>query len=303
MLQIPVQLILVLAAASGEASAASAGPVARAASANADAGAVSTDQPAPIRLQLFPPRASGRDPNDPANPPSDYELHRVKAELTYDAPAFTARIARDGTVTFHDKHFNLGFALLPKRRQPTITGVPTLESVLRGHGTQRDPTAVPTDEQAALYGSRLPIPTVTPYRPDPREACQYPAPCFFNAPVLLVSIKGNFDLTDELLRLGGQDPYRYAKARFLAGTSDLRTRMAARAHADDVRKSSAELPTHLTEIACDPALSAAERRAVIEALGAELDVSTDEGRAAQAQIGRFLESFGRADGGVPCPGR
>ena len=93
--------------------------------------------------------------------------------------------------------------------------------------------AVSAQEQSALYGARLPIPTVTPYRPDPREACQYPQPCFFNASLLPLSIRGGFDLTDELMRLGGQDPYRYAKAQFLAGTRELRIRMAARAHADE----------------------------------------------------------------------
>ena len=272
---------------------------------NVDAGSASADKPLPLRLQLVPPpSASPRDPNDP---PMDYELHRVKGgsgDLTYEAPGFTARIARDGSVIFRDRHLSLAFALLPHpTRQPTITGVPSLESVLRGNVKKPDPTPVSPEEQAALYGSRLPIPTVTPYRPDPREACQYPAPCFFDAPVLLLSIKGTFDLTDELMRLGGQDPSRYAKARFLAGTRELRTRMAARAHADDVRRSAAGLPDHLEAIACDGRMNVAERRAIIEALGAELDTSTAEGRVAQAEIARFLERFDRADGGVACSGR
>ncbi len=80
------------------------------------------------------------------------------------------------------------------------------------------------------------------------------------------------------MRLGGQDlPYRYAKASFLAGTREMRTRMAARAHADDVRSSAAGLPEHLETIACDGRLSVGERRAIIEALGVELDTSTAEG--------------------------
>jgi hypothetical protein len=272
------------------------------AAANVDAGAVSADKPLPIRLQLLPPR-----PRDPNAPPADYELHRVKGgsgDLMYEGPGFTARIARDGTVTFRDKHLSLSIALLAHpNRQPIITGVPTLESVLRGNGTKHEPTPVSTEEQAALYGSRLPIPTVSPYRPDPREACQYPSPCFFYAPVLLLSVKGTFDLTDELMRLGGQDPYRYAKASFLAGTREMRARMAARAHADDLRRSAAGLPEHLETIACDGRLSAGERRAIIEALGAELDTSTAEGRAAAVEIAQFLERFGQANGGVTCPGQ
>ena len=53
--------------------------------------------------------------------------------------------------------------------------------------------------------------------------------------------------------------------------------MAARAHADDVRKSAAGLPDHLEAIACDGRLSVAERRAIIEALGAELDWQDERG--------------------------
>src|ERR1700722_18123462 len=119
--------------------------------ANVDAGNSSADTSSPIRLQLIPPRP--RDPNDPAK---DYELHRAKGgsgDLIYEAPGFTARIVRDGSVIFRDRHLSLSIALLPRpARQPTITGVPTLESVLRGNGPKHDPTPVSAEEQAALYG-------------------------------------------------------------------------------------------------------------------------------------------------------
>jgi hypothetical protein len=271
--------------------------------ATVDAGAPPPEKPAAKPPLLAP--VSAERPGDPA---ADYELRRVKdgsGVLIYDAAGFIARVARDGSVTFRDKHLSLAFSLFqPRIRQPATIGVPSLESIVRGHGQRRDPpTPVSPEEQAALYGSRLPIPTVTPYRPDPREACQYPQPCFFNAPVLLVSVTGRFDLTDELMRLAGQDPYRYAKARFLAATRELRIRMAARAHADDLRESAAALPDHLQAIACDEGLSIAERRDIIEALRAELDTSTPEARATGTQIGRFLSDIDRLDGGSPCPVR
>ena len=220
----------------------------------------------------------------------------------YDATGFTARVARDGSVTFGDKHLTVSLALLPHLGRGAVpSGVPSLESILRGHGPKHAaPTPISPEEQAALYGSRLPIPTVTPYRPDPREACQYPQACFFNASLLPLSIKGGFDLTDELMRLGGQDPYRYAKAQFLAGTRDMRIRMAARAHAAALRESLTGLSAELDAIACDGRLTISERRAIIEALGAELDVSTTEGRTAQAQVARFLARFTRPDGASPC---
>jgi len=260
--------------------------------ANFDAGVASTESPS----------------RTPSPPSTDYELRPAKdgtGELIYVAPGFTARVARDGSVNFRDEHFTVSLALLPLLGRGAVpSGVPSLESILRGHGTRRAaPPPVSAQERSALYGARLPIPTVTPYRPDPREACQYPQPCFFNASLLPLSIKGSFDLTDELMRLGGQDPYRYAKAQFLAGTRELRIRMAARAHADDLRNSVTGLPAALDAIACDGRLTISERRAVIEALGREMDASTSEGRAAQTEIARFLARFLRPDGASPCPAR
>jgi hypothetical protein len=250
---------------------------------------------------------------DRARPGSDdvYKLTRAKdgsGELTYDAAGFTARVARDGSVTFHDKGF--GLKLLPLLRtralRPPVMGVPSLFSVIQ-NGGRLEPTA-PLDVQqdaANNYGAHLPIPTLTPYRPDPREACMYPRPCFFDAQTLLLTADATLDLTDEVMRLAGQDPYRYDKARFLTGTRELRTRLAARAHADDLRGSMADLPRRLTAIQCDDRLSAADRRAILRQLRAELDPTTDEGRAAAATIDRFVDRFvtgaDRPDAGLICP--
>jgi hypothetical protein len=241
-------------------------------------------------------------------PGPDYELRRgAGGELVYDGAGFTARIARDGTVSFRDKHLTLTLLpLFPHARGPhgPITSVPSLESVIRGRGKVPAPPPPDVVEQSSTaYGARLPVPTVTPYRPDPREACSYPAPCFFAAAVVFVSVNGQFDVTDELMRLAGQDPYRFAKARFLAGTRDLRVRLAARAHAEDLRRSIADLPARLVEIACDDGRSLRERRAVLEALAAELDIGSAEGREAAQTIGRLLAGLERNDGGVFCPAR
>jgi hypothetical protein len=241
-------------------------------------------------------------------PLRDYELRRApNGDLVHEARGFTARIAPDGSVSFRDRHLTLSLLpLLPRARGPRgpITSVPSLEAVIRNHGNPPPPAPADVAQESSIaYGARLPSPTVTPYRPDPREACSYPAPCFFAAAVVLVSVNGEFDLTDELMRLAGQDPYRFAKARFLAGTRDLRARLSARAHAEDLRRSLVDLPERLTLIACDDQRSEAERRAVLEALRAELDTGSPEGRDAGETIGRFLAGLERDGGGVACPPR
>lgn len=111
-----------------------------------------------------------------------------------------------------------------------------------------------------------------------------------DSPVILLSAAGSFDLTDEVMRHHGKDPYRYDKARFMSKTAELRVRLAARAHADDLRQAEGQLQSRLETIAADLRLSHVERRAVIEALAHELDDSTPEGRAARAVIDAFLRA-------------
>jgi hypothetical protein len=145
-------------------------------------------------------------------------------------------------------------------------------------------TAVdPLNQPASL------APRITPYRPDPNEGCRYPAPCFYEAPVFVI-LGGTFDITDEAMRLFGQDPYRYEKARFMKGTEAMRVGFAARAHADNLRRESAQLRPRLEEIAGDEQRTEAERRAIIEALATEMDVTTPDGRAARAIIETFLRT-------------
>ena len=147
------------------------------------------------------------------------------------------------------------------------------------------------------------MPRTSPYRPDPSEACYYPMDCYFQAAVVLVGVGGTFDLTDELIRLSGQDPYRRDKARFLAATRDLRGGLSARAVAGDVRRASAALSERLRSIACDDSRSVAERRAFVEALRKEMDGDSDDARAAVQTITRFVTERFDAEGGVLCPRR
>jgi hypothetical protein len=217
----------------------------------------------------------------------DYPLRRApdgSGDLVYDSKAFSARIARDGSVTFRDKGI-LDINLLSFLPQAAPSNVPSLQSTIMGLARDRK---VPTvDESKPTDDSYLVIPNLTRYRPDAREGCRE---CGVPLSLLPLNVVGPFDLTDQLIRMNGKDPYRYEKARFLAITRDMRIRKAVDAHTETIRRAGEELPRHLVEIACDGRLTRRERREIIERLRAELDGTTPESRAASRQIEDFLQS-------------
>lgn len=271
-----------------------------------DAGAPSAAAPAPsmplpsLLLPIAPPRKSA-----PAE--RSYELHRAKdgtGDLVYEGPGFRARIARDGATRFQDKRLTLlrPWSFLPFAPLPLPPGRATLQSTFGDLLARRAPRrGSPADADPPAQSLPL-LPRMSPYRPDPQEACQYPRDCYFEAAVVVIGLGGTFDLTDELLRLGGEDPYRREKAHFLAATRDLRSRLAGRAFAEGIRSAAAELPERLESIACDARRTVRERRAIIAALRQEIDGDTAAAREAAATIARFVETrFDGADGGVSCP--
>jgi hypothetical protein len=266
----------------------------------ADGGAPSgTPAPATAMPSLILP------PKKPA-PPADrtYELRRAKdgsGDLVYEAPGFTARIARDGTARFIDRHFRLFGPWTQLAPAPPPRGQASLQDLLVAALGSKAPHRSQPQAADPLPGPVPLVPTMTPYRPDPREVCTYPRPCFFQAVVVLVGVGGSFDLTDELMRLAGQDPYRVEKAHFLAATSPLRGGLAARALAENVRRATSELPAKLEEIACDADRSVRERRATIEALRDEMAGDSPAARAAAATISYFLETRFDGERAVRCP--
>jgi hypothetical protein len=236
-----------------------------------------------------------------------YDLRPAKDgtdDLLYEGPGYTARVKTDGTVRFVDKSTALarGLSLIPFMPL-SIPGNPsTLQGVaMEFLGRKKKAPPRKTSPRDAP-DPPLPVPNPTRYRPDPREACAYGDPCFWYGTPMLGQVTGRFDATDEIMRFGGKDPYRYEKALFLAGTREVRIGMAVRALAADVRRAAAELDGKLIEVGCDETRSRAERRAILSALSAELDGDTPAARAAVEKITRFVAAnlSDAPDGGAAC---
>jgi hypothetical protein len=250
---------------------------------------------------LIPPVRGG------ATVPADrgYQLrpsHDGSGDLLYEAPTFTARVARDGTTTFQDHPYKMG-SWFPYAPLAVPNGRPSLQSAVRDLLSRRGrpPPPAPSPPAGPSVPPNMMIPPMSQYRPDPREACQYPRSCYFE-PGIVVGPTGAGDLTEEIMRFNGQDPYRHEKAVFLAETRDMRQLMAVRAAAQDIRAAKADLAARMLAIACDERRSVRERRAVLQALGAELDGATPEAREAAASVKRFITGFfDGGDGRSRCP--
>ena len=79
-------------------------------------------------------------------------------------------------------------------------------------------------------------------------------------------------------------------------TRDLRIQMAAKTHAERIQRAVVELPSRLMSIACDERLSLRDRRAILDALRAELDTGVKGGRVAAERIDAFIATtFGRPE--------
>jgi hypothetical protein len=237
-------------------------------------------------------------------PENEYRLRRAtdgSGDFLYEAAGFAARVHRDGSVSFSDKRLEHSFVppFLPK---PGPARGATLQSPQGPVTFSALPT--PTDRPPRDDGARpsddrsLIIPNVTPFRPDPREGCRYPSPCFFAADLVLLNVTGSFDLTDELFRFHRKDRHRFEKARFMTGTRELRINLASRAQAEDLARASDQLPAQLKSIADNERLTLGERRAILQGLAAEVDVTTAGGKAIRARIEAFIRSrFAAPDGG------
>jgi hypothetical protein len=98
----------------------------------------------------------------------------------------------------------------------------------------------------------------------------------------------SFDVTDEIMRLSGEDPYRARKARFLADTAEWRLRLA---HAQRDRSKGAALAGLEGQLLAawkHHGLTGPERRRVLFNLWLEMDQASPEGRQGAATVIRFV---------------
>jgi hypothetical protein len=256
--------------------------------------------PAPPAASAPPAATSGPPLLEPAprrTEPERSERIELKeskdgsGDLVYEATSFIARIAPDGSVRFTDKA-TTGKTPIPWWPMKTMMPVPSLQSSLKNliKGKSPPPQS-PTEEDVGLAPpvTKQLIPEVSRYRPDAREGCRQCAA--FNELAVPIQGFGRYDLTDELTRFSGKDPYRQQKAMFLASTRDRRIEMAVRTHAVYVRSANSELPGRLQAIACNAQLSYKERRAILVALGREMDTTTASGASAAKLIAGYVAQF------------
>ena len=209
----------------------------------------------------------------------EYQLRRSGDGYVYQERVFEAKVARDGVVTFHDRRAffdHVGLLALPKR---WASATETLQGLLFGRKGEHPQPAAPFQPLFRSPADRL----------EPSEICPRNSPCYALPPdLIVVGVDGTMDLTDEIMRALGQDPYRVEKAHFLAATFEFRMKLAVAAHREDMRKSLDRLPDALADLWGDSRYSARERRRVLFELWRETD-GTPEGVRATKMIEQFIQ--------------
>ena len=87
---------------------------------------------------------------------------------------------------------------------------------------------------------------------------------------------GHFDITDKLMMMHGEDPYRYEKAKFMERTRDERADMGLAARSERLGAAIARMPKYLDRIWRDEAWPAAERKLAIFSLWEEVAEDGDD---------------------------
>jgi len=209
----------------------------------------------------------------------EYQLRRSGDGYAYKERVFEAKVARDGVVTFHDRRVFFDHVGLLAQPQPGAGATETLQGLLFGRKAKRPQPAPPFAPLPSSPADKLPY----------SELCPPNSPCYRLPDSLLVAGGGvAMDLTDEIMRALGQDPYRVEKAHFLAATFEFRMKLAVAAHREDMRKSLNRLPNALADLWGDSRYSARERRRVLFELWRETD-STTEGVQAAKVIEKFVQ--------------
>ena len=226
--------------------------------------------------------------------PFQLKPHAVIDGYMCETAAFTALVFPDGSVDFRRSKPGAGGSM-PVRIMPFPLNY--------------KPEALPPDtpslagEVGKLLGKppdRNPKPQIVegpkpgaPYMfADTMSLCEDPkSRCFVEnrSMAQLITATGPLDATEEVMRMVGDDPAKYEKARFLAATAPFRTTLAERTRKRELRQAIEELPNLLTRIWRTPTLTRDERLKIVSALREEVDPSAPGGEAALTTIDAFLK--------------
>ncbi len=228
---------------------------------------------------------AGRTRLDPAAMvQGGYGLRLSGRGYAYEDQNFEARVAPDGTVSFRDKHGRASFtpiAWVAKVEQPP-----------------------PSGNAGNAYSQRapwLPGPETTqgPTRSmAPEEVCPPGSPCWMPPGMNVTLASTSLDLTDEIMRTLGKDPYAREKARFLSATFEFRMKLAVASRQDRMDDALDFMPQRLEALWADTRYSPRERRRILYQLWYETD-ATPEGVRAAGMIDLFVKNrlpCGSADG-------
>jgi hypothetical protein len=236
-------------------------------------------QPAGAQERAPSPGRSGRPI---ATDRAQYVLRSAaNGGYVYREPGFTASVAADGTVTFHEANWK------PQSTTYEIltNGGKGWSEVLANGGKGWD------DELEKPEVWPVPLPAAT--RPTLYDLAElHPDPLRPEIPVavpILADAGLRADLTDQYTRLMGNDPYGPQKAAFLTSTFDMRMNMASQQHRANVSAALDDLSRELREVWGDTRYSVAERSNIIYLMWQ--DTSADDSDARHAR--QMIEDFAR----------
>lgn len=221
-------------------------------------------------IPLWVPRTKRIDVSSEA----EYGLRRAGEGYVYDTPHFEARVGHDGVVHFTDHKGSAStfpFSFLAKGQDRPTSTVPD-RSLRDPAAGRRAPWMPPRSETDPVMR-----PLVQSEICPPSSSCYSP---FTGNRTNTVGVRGSFDLTDEILRALGHDPYSLEKARFLSATFEFRIQMAIEARKADLKQAIEHLPARINDLWGDERYSARERRRILYELWYETDQSPDGARAA-----------------------
>jgi hypothetical protein len=233
-------------------------------------------------VPLWAPRLKPVDVSDEAT----YPLRRYGKGYFFENSKFEAQVSHDGIVTFKDKHVSLSsfpFSKLGKSRN-TLPSRDDVRSARDPSANRRTPWIDPVKD-APMSTREM----------DQELICPPNSSCYAQRLTNPVSVTGSFDLTDEIMRALGQDPYALDKAHFLSATFEFRIKLAIEARKEYMRKALDKLPERLEELWGDHRYTARERRRILYELWFETDITPEAGR-----VVRMIENFIRRR--LPCEG-